>query len=230
MYQQFRAVAIFGGRSHGRLQDRRNSDQQAPGRRGARILVGFVAKDKVVPPEAMTWDFEEIVAGGQGDRYAIVETFAPYGTLINDPKLSKTGGKWAWDTVPGRQTANAGPDLGRRPLPRHSEIHQEQGLVAGIHRMACSKEFMKRSMIRGNAPPRGRCCAIRKWSKRSAGPRWREGDRDRHSNAGGSGLPDTRTVLASGPVADAARPEDPEEALDDLADDWPAHAPRREGR
>src|SRR6185312_6004524 len=62
---------------------------------------GFVTKDKVVPPEAMTWDFEEIVAGGQSDRYAIVETFAPYGTLINDPKLSKSGGKWVWDTVPG---------------------------------------------------------------------------------------------------------------------------------
>ena len=29
----------------------------------------------------MTWDFEEIVAGGQNDRYATVQTFAPYGTL-----------------------------------------------------------------------------------------------------------------------------------------------------
>jgi multiple sugar transport system substrate-binding protein len=63
---------------------------------------GLVTKDKVIPPEAMTWDFEEIVAGGQSDRYAVVETFAPYGTLINDPKLSKTGGKWIWDTVPGK--------------------------------------------------------------------------------------------------------------------------------
>lgn len=53
---------------------------------------GLVTKDKVVPPEAMTWEYDEIVAGGQSDRYAMAETFAPYGTLINDPKLSKTGG------------------------------------------------------------------------------------------------------------------------------------------
>ena len=40
----------------------------------------------------------------------MVQMFAPYGTLINDPKISKSGGKWAWTTVPGphRQT-KAGP-------------------------------------------------------------------------------------------------------------------------
>lgn len=63
---------------------------------------GLMTRDKVVPPECTTWDYDEIVAGGQSDRYAMCQTFAPYGTLINDPKLSKTGGKWAWDTVPGQ--------------------------------------------------------------------------------------------------------------------------------
>jgi ABC-type glycerol-3-phosphate transport system substrate-binding protein len=55
---------------------------------------GLVLQDKVVPPECLTWEYDEIVAGGQNDRYAMTETFAPYGTLMNDPKLSKTGGKW----------------------------------------------------------------------------------------------------------------------------------------
>jgi ABC-type glycerol-3-phosphate transport system substrate-binding protein len=112
-------------------------------------------KNKLVPPEAMTWDFEEIVAGGQSDRYAIVETFAPYGTLINDPKLSKTGGKWVWDTVPGRtdksqsKTWVDGHFLG---IPKHTK-NKDWSLE--FIRMACGKQFMKQSMIRGNAPPRG---------------------------------------------------------------------------
>jgi len=112
-------------------------------------------KNKLVPPEAMTWDFEEIVAGGQSDRYAIVETFAPYGTLINDPKLSKTGGKWVWDTVPGRtdksqsKTWVDGHFLG---IPKYTK-NKDWSLE--FIRMACGKQFMKQSMIRGNAPPRG---------------------------------------------------------------------------
>ncbi len=112
-------------------------------------------KSNLVPPEAMTWDFEEIVAGGQSDRYAIVETFAPYGTLINDPKQSKSGGKWVWDTVPGRTDKAQskswvdGHFLGIPKYTRNKEWSLE------FIRMACGKEFMRRSMIRGNAPPRG---------------------------------------------------------------------------
>jgi ABC-type glycerol-3-phosphate transport system substrate-binding protein len=112
-------------------------------------------KEKLIPPEAMTWDFEEIVAGGQSDRYAIVETFAPYGTLINDPKQSKSGGKWVWDTVPGRtdksqsKTWVDGHFLG---IPKYTK-NKDWSLE--FIRMACGKDFMRRSMIRGNAPPRG---------------------------------------------------------------------------
>jgi multiple sugar transport system substrate-binding protein len=65
------------------------------------FYVDLVLKHKVVPPEAMTWEFDEIIAGGQQDRYAMTQTFAPYGTLINDQQLSKTAGRWAWATVPG---------------------------------------------------------------------------------------------------------------------------------
>ena len=116
---------------------------------------GFVLRDKVVPPEALTWDFEEIVAGGQNDRYATVQTFAPYGTLINDPKLSRSGGKWVWDTVPG-QTAKSqsktwvdGHFLG---VPKYTK-NKDWSLE--FIRMVCNKHWMTRSMLRGNAPPRG---------------------------------------------------------------------------
>lgn len=116
---------------------------------------GLILKDKVVPPEAMTWQYDEIVAGGQNDRYAMCETFAPYGTLINDPKLSRTGGKWVWSTVPGRvakaqgRTWVDGHSLG---IPKYTK--NKDWSLAFIQ-LACSKDWMRRSMVRGNAPPRG---------------------------------------------------------------------------
>ena len=61
----------------------------------------LMTKYKVVVPDAITWEFDEIVAGGQNDRYAMTITLAPYGTLMNDPKLSKTAGRWGWAVAPG---------------------------------------------------------------------------------------------------------------------------------
>ncbi|MBX9700186.1 MAG: extracellular solute-binding protein, partial [Acetobacteraceae bacterium] len=65
------------------------------------FLADLVVKHKVTPPEVTTWEYDEIIAGGQRDRYVMCQTFAPYGTLINDPANSRTAGRWAWDTVPG---------------------------------------------------------------------------------------------------------------------------------
>ncbi len=55
----------------------------------------LMTRYKVVVPDSITWEYDEIVAGGQRDRYAMTITLAPYGTLINDPKLSQTAGRWA---------------------------------------------------------------------------------------------------------------------------------------
>ncbi len=115
----------------------------------------LMTKDKVVPPEALTWDFEEIVAGGQSDRYATVQTFAPYGTLINDPKLSKSGGKWVWDIVPGmtdKAQSKTWVDGHSFGIPKYTK-NKDWSLE--FVRLACSKQWMRRSMVRGNAPPRG---------------------------------------------------------------------------
>jgi multiple sugar transport system substrate-binding protein len=113
----------------------------------------LVTKYKVVPPEAMTWEFDEIVAGGQSDRYAMVQMFAPYGTLINDPKISKTGGKWAWTTVQGPHSK----DEGRTWIDGHSlgvpKYTKNKEWALEFIQMACSREWQKRAMIRGNAPP-----------------------------------------------------------------------------
>jgi multiple sugar transport system substrate-binding protein len=116
---------------------------------------GLVTKDKAVPPEALTWDFEEIVAGGQADRYAMCQTFAPYGTLINDPKLSKSGGKWVWDVVPGitaKSQSKSWVDGHSLGIPKYTKNRE---WASRFIQMVCDKHWMTRSMIRGNAPPRG---------------------------------------------------------------------------
>lgn len=114
----------------------------------------LMTKYHAVVPDCVTWEFDEIIAGGQNDRYAMAVTLTPYGTLLNDPKLSKTGGHWAWDTVPGGKTK----DMSRATL---------SGWTFGVPKggkntewawefiqFATSKEWMRRSIERGNAPPR----------------------------------------------------------------------------
>jgi multiple sugar transport system substrate-binding protein len=83
------------------------------------------------------------------------QTFAPYGTLINDPKISKTGGKWVWSTVPG-QTAK---EQGRTWVDGHflavPKYTPNKDWALAFIQLATSKDWMRRSMVRGNAPPRG---------------------------------------------------------------------------
>jgi len=115
----------------------------------------LMAKHKVVPPEATTWEYDEIIAGGQRDRYVMAQTFAPYGTLINDPANSKTAGRWAWDVVPGqtsKEQSRTWIDGHFLSVPRYTP---NADWSIEFIRMACSKAWMRRSMERGNAPPRG---------------------------------------------------------------------------
>ena len=115
----------------------------------------LVLKHKVVPPESLTWEYEEIVAGGQNDRYAMAHTFAPYGTLINDPKISRTGGKWTWAPVPGKtdkSQSRTWVDGHFLSIPKYAK-HKDWSME--FIRLVCDKKWMRRSMERGNAPPRG---------------------------------------------------------------------------
>ena len=115
----------------------------------------LVVKHKVVPPEVTTWEYDEIIAGGQRDRYVMTQTFAPYGTLINDPANSRTAGRWAWDTVPGhtaKEESRTWIDGHFLAVPRYTR-HADWAIE--FIRMATSKQWHLRSMERGNAPPRG---------------------------------------------------------------------------
>lgn len=115
----------------------------------------LMTKHKVVPPEATTWEYDEIIGGGQRDRYAMAQTFAPYGTLINDPANSKTAGRWAWDVVPGhtdREQSRTWIDGHFLAVPRYT---RNADWAIEFIRMACSKQWLRRSAERANAPPRG---------------------------------------------------------------------------
>ncbi len=114
----------------------------------------LMTKYHAVVPDSITWEFDEIIAGGQNDRYAMTVTLTPYGTLINDPQKSKTGGRWAWAPMPGAKSKEqsrtffGGWSLAVASAGKHKEWAFE------FIQMACSKEWMRRSMLRGNAPPR----------------------------------------------------------------------------
>ena len=103
----------------------------------------LMTKYKVVVPDAITWEFDEIVAGGQNDRYAMTITLAPYGTLINDPKLSKTAGKWAWAVAPGAHSrAESQVSVGGWTFGVPSACKNKEWAFEFIQ-FACSKEWMR---------------------------------------------------------------------------------------
>jgi len=119
------------------------------------MLAGLVVRDKLAPPEVTTWEYDEIIAGGQRDRYVMAQTFAPYMTLMNSTASSKTAGKWAGAVVPGHTAASQsrtwidGHFLAVPKYTRNTDWSIE------FIRMACSKQWQLRSMELGNAPPRG---------------------------------------------------------------------------
>ena len=118
------------------------------------FYAGLLNRDKVVPPEVTTWEFDEIIAGGQADRYAMATTFAPYGTLLNDPAISRTGGRWAWAVPPGAHD----PEQSRTTLGGWSfavpKASRAKEWAFDLVMTATNKRWMLRSMERGNAPPR----------------------------------------------------------------------------
>jgi ABC-type glycerol-3-phosphate transport system substrate-binding protein len=142
----------------GRLVDFKSGDIFINDEKAVTALQFYVdlgLKHKLIPPEASTWEFDEIIAGGQKDRYAMTQTFAPYGTLINDPKISQTGGRWAFATVPGhtaKSQSRTWIDGHFLSVPKYTK---NADWALEFIRMACGKEWQLRAAERGNAPPRG---------------------------------------------------------------------------
>jgi ABC-type glycerol-3-phosphate transport system substrate-binding protein len=114
----------------------------------------LATKYKVIPPDAVTWEWDEIIANGQNDRYGMAMTLGPSGTMLNDPKVSKTGGRWAATVVPGAhapdqsRTFLSGWSLG---VPRYSRNTE---WAFAFLQMVASREWSLKSMEKGNASPR----------------------------------------------------------------------------
>ncbi|HVC63334.1 MAG TPA: extracellular solute-binding protein [Acetobacteraceae bacterium] len=114
----------------------------------------LMTKYQVVNPASLTWEFDGIIAGGQNDQFAMTVTLAPYGDLMNDPKVSKTGNAWAWSLMPGKDTISqtatylAGWMIGVPTGTRNTDW------AFDFVQMATSKKWMRRSIDLGNAPPR----------------------------------------------------------------------------
>jgi multiple sugar transport system substrate-binding protein len=114
----------------------------------------LLTRHKVIPPEALTWEFDEIVAGGQNDRYAMTATYAPYGTAMNDPKQSKTGGRWTATTMPGATDPAQGRTwIGGWTIAVPTSSRNKEHAFDFVQ-MATNAQWMARSLDRGNLPPR----------------------------------------------------------------------------
>lgn len=114
----------------------------------------LIAKDKVVPPEAMTWEWDGLTSGAQADRFGMTVTIGPYATLMNDPSVSKTAGKWDWALTPG------GTDISQSRAPGGgwamgvSETSKNKRWAFEFVKMATSVAALKSTTKDGNAPPR----------------------------------------------------------------------------
>lgn len=118
------------------------------------FYAGLLLRDKVAPPEVTTWEFDEVIANGQSDRYAMGILLSPYGALVNNPKLSKTAGNWAFAAAPGgRDPAQSKVTLGGW-IMSVSEHGKHKDWALDFIMMATNKEWLRRSMYRGNAAPR----------------------------------------------------------------------------
>jgi multiple sugar transport system substrate-binding protein len=144
--------------SGGRLVDFKTGEifiNDATAVNALQFMADLVVKQKVAPPEVTTWEYDEIIAGGQRDRYVMAQTFAPYMALMNDPANSKTAGRWAADIVPGhtdKSQSRTWIDGHFLAVPKYTK---NADWSIEFIRMACSKQWQLRSMERGNAAPRG---------------------------------------------------------------------------
>jgi multiple sugar transport system substrate-binding protein len=114
----------------------------------------LLTKYHVVPPDAVTWEWDEIIANGQNDRYGMTIAFAASGTMLNDPKISRTGGKWAWSLAPGaKDISQSRTFLGGWSLsvPRYSK---NKDYAFAFLQMVAGKDWALRSLQQGNCPAR----------------------------------------------------------------------------
>jgi multiple sugar transport system substrate-binding protein len=114
----------------------------------------LMTKRRVMAPEAVTWEWDEIIANGQNDRYAMAVTLNASGTALNKSTASKTAGRWGWAVVPGAQRAEESKSpffVWSFAVPSASK---NKGWAFEFVQHITSKQWARRSMEKGNASAR----------------------------------------------------------------------------
>ena len=118
------------------------------------FVAGLINRDKVIPPEALTWEWDEIIANAQNDRYAMAVTLNGSATPINKAENSKTRGRWGWSLVPGAEKASdSRSSLGGWSFAVPSAGANRDWAFEFVQ-FITSREWAKRSMEKGNASAR----------------------------------------------------------------------------
>lgn len=141
----------------GRLYDEASYEifvNKPQGVRAMKYIGDLVNKSKAVPPESLTWEWDEIIAGGQNDRYAMSIMHAPYAVALSNPTASKTAGNWAWAPMPGADSKEQGSSWVLGFILSLSTSSKNKDWASDFINFACSSEQMKLSMGTGNLPPR----------------------------------------------------------------------------
>jgi multiple sugar transport system substrate-binding protein len=114
----------------------------------------LLAKHKVMPPDAVTWEWDEIIANGQNDRYAMAVTVNASATPLNRNPSSKTAGKWSWTVVPGMNTPEQSKSLnGGWAFAVPKDAKNKEWAWEFVQHIT-GPEWSRRSMEKGNAPAR----------------------------------------------------------------------------
>ncbi|WP_427023904.1 ABC transporter substrate-binding protein [Aureimonas ureilytica] len=117
-------------------------------------VAGLINADKSIPPDALTWEWDEIIANAQNDRYAMGLVLNASATPINKAEASRTRGLWAYSTVPGAQSAaDSRSSLGGWCFAVPERSANKEWAFEFVQ-FITSREWAKRSMEKGNASAR----------------------------------------------------------------------------
>lgn len=118
------------------------------------FLTDLMRTHKAVPPEATTWEYDEIIANAQRNRFGMTVTLAPYGSLMNDNAQSQTAGNWKAVPVPGRFEKDEGRSWLNGWMFGVPKSSKNKRWAFEFIQMATTRHWLRRSMLRGNAPTR----------------------------------------------------------------------------
>lgn len=117
-------------------------------------VASLINQDGVIPKDALTWEWDEIIANAQADRYAMGLVLNASATPININESSRTRGNWNYALVPGATSpADSRSSLGGWCFAVPEKSANREWAFEFVQ-FITSREWSKRSMEKGNASSR----------------------------------------------------------------------------